>query len=50
MLKWEYALLVRRRQAAATDAGWEVVFIWYGPDGSMIDVTPYGDVVEPFGT
>ncbi|ADL49129.1 hypothetical protein AB0N38_01325 [Micromonospora aurantiaca] len=43
MLKWEYALLVRRRQAAATDAGWEVVFIWYGPDGSMIDVTPYGD-------
>ncbi|WP_446217057.1 hypothetical protein [Micromonospora sp. IBHARD004] len=43
MLKWEYALLVRRRQAATTDIGWEVVFIWYGPDGSMVDVTPYGD-------
>ncbi|MFG1952270.1 hypothetical protein [Micromonospora sp. NPDC048830] len=43
MLKWEYALLVRRRQAASTDIGWEIVFIWYGPDGSMVDVTPYGD-------
>ncbi|GAB3952484.1 hypothetical protein [Micromonospora vulcania] len=43
MLKWEYALLVRRRQAATTDLGWEVVFVWYGPDGSMVDVTPYGD-------
>ncbi|MEV5817994.1 hypothetical protein ABUL04_01885 [Micromonospora harpali] len=43
MLKWEYALLVRRRQAASTDVGWELVFVWYGPDGSMVDVTPYGD-------
>ncbi|MEV0001090.1 hypothetical protein AB0H28_02235 [Micromonospora sp. NPDC050980] len=43
MLKWEYALLVRRRQAATTDTGWEIVFHWYGPDGSMVDVTPYGD-------
>jgi hypothetical protein len=43
MLKWEYALLVRRRQAATNDIGWEVVFVWYGPDGSMVDVTPYGD-------
>jgi hypothetical protein len=43
MLTWEYALLVRRRQAASTEGGWELVFIWYGPDGSMVDVTPYGD-------
>ncbi|MEU6074516.1 hypothetical protein [Micromonospora sp. NPDC047074] len=43
MLKWEYALLVRRRQAATTDIGWEIVFVWYGPDGSMVDVTAYGD-------
>jgi hypothetical protein len=43
MLKWEYALLVRRRQAATQDIGWEVTFVWYGPDGTMTDVTPYGD-------
>ncbi|MFG1881452.1 hypothetical protein [Micromonospora sp. NPDC049102] len=47
MLKWEYALLVRRRQAATNDLGWEVVFVWYGPDGSMVDVTPYGDTARP---
>jgi hypothetical protein len=43
MLRWEYALLVRRRQAATDDLGWEVTFHWYGPDGTMVDVTPYGD-------
>ena len=25
------------------DLSWEVVFSWYGPDGSMVDVTAYGD-------
>ncbi|QDY10753.1 hypothetical protein FJK98_29370 [Micromonospora sp. HM134] len=43
MLRWEYALLVRRRQPTASDLSWEVVFVWYGPDGSMTDVTAYGD-------
>ncbi|MBO4205461.1 hypothetical protein [Micromonospora echinofusca] len=43
MLRWEYALLVRRRQASTQDVGWEVTFTWYGPDGSMLDLTPYGD-------
>jgi len=43
MLKWEYALLVRRRQARLDDAGWELTFTWYGPDGAVLDVSPYGD-------
>ena len=43
MAKWEYALLVRRRAARLEADGWEVTFHWYGPDGSSIDVTPYGD-------
>ncbi|BCL14137.1 hypothetical protein [Micromonospora sagamiensis] len=43
MLRWEYALLVRRRQAASDDIGWEITFHWYGPDGTLVDVTPYGD-------
>jgi hypothetical protein len=43
MLRWEYALLVRRRQAVSDGIGWEVTFHWYGPDGTMVDVTPYGD-------
>lgn len=43
MAKWEYALLVRRRMARVEAAGWEVTFHWYGPDGSMLDVTPFGD-------
>jgi len=43
MSKWEYALLVRRRTARVDAGGWEVTFTWYGPDGSMLDVTPYGD-------
>jgi hypothetical protein len=43
MLRWEYALLVRRRHARLDDAGWEVTFTWYGPDGAVLDVTPYGD-------
>lgn len=43
MVRWEYALLVRRRQAAKDDLGWEITFTWYGPDGSMTDVSPLGD-------
>jgi hypothetical protein len=43
MTMWEYALLIRRRAAAMEAAGWEVTFHWYGPDGSMLDVTPLGD-------
>jgi hypothetical protein len=43
MAKWEYALLVRRRTARLDAGGWEVTFTWYGPDGSMLDVSPYGD-------
>ncbi|SNT65292.1 hypothetical protein SAMN05421812_12160 [Asanoa hainanensis] len=43
MTKWEYALLVRRRMARVDAAGWEVTFHWYGPDGSMLDVSPFGE-------
>jgi len=43
MLKWEYALLVRRRQSRLDDTGWELVYTWYGPDGAVLDVSPYGD-------
>jgi hypothetical protein len=43
MAQWEYALLVRRRAARLDADGWEITFHWYGPDGSSIDVTPYGD-------
>jgi hypothetical protein len=41
MVSWEYALLVRRRQPQ--DSGWELIFTWYGPDGSVLDVSAYGD-------
>jgi hypothetical protein len=43
VITWEYALLIRRRQARVQEAGWQLTFTWYGPDGSMLDVTPYGD-------
>ena len=43
MLQFEYALLVRRRQARQDDNGWELIYTWYGPDGSMLDVSAYGD-------
>jgi hypothetical protein len=43
MVNWEYALLVRRRQARLEDSGWELTFTWYGPDGVVLDVTPNGD-------
>ncbi len=43
MLKWEDALLVRRRQPRLDDTGWELVYTWYGPDGAVLDVSPYGD-------
>ena len=43
MAKWEYALLVRRRMARVDAPGWEVTFHWYGPDGSMLDVTQFGE-------
>lgn len=43
MVKWEYALLVRRRTPRMDDAGWELTFTWYGPEGSMVDVSRYGD-------
>lgn len=43
MLKWEYALLVRRRQPRLDEAGWELVYTWYGPDGAVLDVSAYGD-------
>lgn len=42
MVRWEYALLVRRRQAAA-GTEWMITFTWYGPDGLMQDVTALGD-------
>lgn len=38
---WEYALLVRRRQAMGKD--WSIIYIWYGPDGSRRDVSAFGD-------
>jgi hypothetical protein len=43
MVTWEYGLLVRRRLASSTEDGWEVSFGWYGPDGSVLDLTGYGD-------
>ncbi|MGI5211855.1 hypothetical protein [Plantactinospora sp. CA-290183] len=43
MLRWEYALLVRRRQPRLDEAGWELAFTWYSPDGGVLDVSPYGD-------
>jgi hypothetical protein len=43
MVTWEYALLVRRRQVSVQGGGWEFTFVWYGPDGSALDMTPYGD-------
>ncbi|MFK3981367.1 hypothetical protein ACI2K4_13435 [Micromonospora sp. NPDC050397] len=43
MVQFEYALLVRRRQARLEDTGWELIYTWYGPDGSMLDVSAYGD-------
>ncbi|ASW57999.1 hypothetical protein [Plantactinospora sp. KBS50] len=43
MATFQYALLVRRRLASTTEAGWEITFHWYGPDGSTADVTEYGD-------
>ncbi|MFY1688219.1 hypothetical protein [Plantactinospora sp. WMMB782] len=43
MLTWEYALLVRRRQPRLDESGWELVYTWYGPDGAVLDVSPYGD-------
>ncbi|MFC7547000.1 hypothetical protein [Plantactinospora sp. GCM10030261] len=41
MVRWEYALLVRRRQAEGSS--WGLSYHWYGPDGSRLDVTAYGD-------
>jgi hypothetical protein len=43
VIRWEYALLVRRRQARANEPGWEVTFSWYGPDGSIQDISGFGD-------
>ncbi|MFC7550344.1 hypothetical protein [Plantactinospora sp. GCM10030261] len=43
MVAFEYSLFVRRRLASPTEAGWEVTFAWYAPDGSMVDMTPYAD-------
>lgn len=39
MTRWEYALLVRRRQMSLSSPGWEVTFAWYGPDGSVTDLS-----------
>jgi hypothetical protein len=41
VVTWEYALLVRRREAQAS--GWLITFTWYGPDGSMHDISAYGE-------
>ncbi|MFJ8578057.1 hypothetical protein [Micromonospora sp. NPDC093277] len=41
MVPWEYALLVRRFQGQGRN--FTVSFVWYAPDGSRTDVTPYGD-------
>jgi hypothetical protein len=43
MVRWEYALLVRRRTPRLREAGWELTFTWYGPEGSVLDVTAYGN-------
>ncbi|GAB7048060.1 hypothetical protein [Catenuloplanes indicus] len=43
MVKWEYALLIRRR---VPDGGqWVISFAWYAPDGTVQDVTMYGTAV-----
>ncbi|HEY0699372.1 MAG TPA: hypothetical protein VGD43_16355 [Micromonospora sp.] len=41
MIRWEYALLVRRRQAIGQ--AWELTYFWYGPDGTRRDVSAYGE-------
>ena len=41
MVKWEYALLVRRRVGEGRRL--EMTYIWYGPDGSRRDVSAFGD-------
>ena len=43
MIRWEYALLVRRRVASIDEPGWEITFAWYGPDGTALDVTNQAD-------
>ncbi|MFX0594715.1 hypothetical protein [Melissospora conviva] len=41
MIAWQYALLVRRREAFGQS--FRLTFTWYGPDGSRRDVTDYGE-------
>jgi hypothetical protein len=41
MVTWEYALLVRRRTVEGQ--GWALTYIWYGPDGSRLDISDYAD-------
>ena len=42
MTRWEYALLVRRREVSRAAAGGSAV-IWYGPDGSRRELFDGGD-------
>ncbi|GLH98794.1 hypothetical protein [Phytohabitans aurantiacus] len=41
MNTWEYALLVRRREASGQS--WRISFYWYSPDGDRQDVSQFGD-------
>jgi hypothetical protein len=41
MMTWEYALLVRRREAEGQR--WRLSFFWYGPDGTREDISGYAD-------
>ena len=42
MLRWEYALLVRRREASGPSE-WRMSYTWYSPDGTRQDVSALGD-------
>lgn len=39
--RWEYALLVRRRESEGRS--WRITFIWYGPDGSRRELVDGGE-------
>ncbi|HEX5596314.1 MAG TPA: hypothetical protein VFX61_09905 [Micromonosporaceae bacterium] len=40
-VRWEYALLVRRREAMGQN--WRLTYVWYAPDGSRRDISAIAD-------